>query len=92
MHDAITLANLIYSMPTTTAEQVTKVFEEYQEERHPAALVSFKNSQLMSKFMEKGIVGFIVLYLITHMPMWLWRLAVSAFCSCFLYYESGDVD
>ncbi|KAF9536553.1 hypothetical protein EC957_010483 [Mortierella hygrophila] len=77
MHDAITLANLIYSMPATTAEQVTKLFEEYQDERRPAALVSFTNSQLMSKFMEKGIIGFIVLYLITHMPMWLWRLALA---------------
>ncbi|KAF9125075.1 hypothetical protein BGW39_007675 [Mortierella sp. 14UC] len=76
MHDAITLANLIYAMPTRTVQDVTKVFEEYRSERHPAAVAIFKNSRMMSKFMEKGIIGAIVLYLITHMPMWLWRLAL----------------
>ncbi|KAG9071628.1 hypothetical protein KI688_005841 [Linnemannia hyalina] len=48
---------------------------EYQTERLPAVQVSFKNSQLMSKFMEKSFIGAIILFLITHMPMWLWRLA-----------------
>ncbi|KAF9901574.1 hypothetical protein EC991_005996 [Linnemannia zychae] len=61
MHDAICLANLIYAMPATTAEEVTRVFEEYQKERHPDAIDSFKESQFMAKFMEKGIIGTIVL-------------------------------
>jgi 2-polyprenyl-6-methoxyphenol hydroxylase-like FAD-dependent oxidoreductase len=77
MHDAIALANLLYALPSRTGEDVTKIFEEYKAERLPAVQISFKNSQLMSKFMEKGIIGAIMLYLMTHMPMWLWRLAVS---------------
>ncbi|KAK3830618.1 MAG: hypothetical protein J3R72DRAFT_252983 [Linnemannia gamsii] len=77
MHDAISLANLIYAMPASTAEEVTKVFEEYQKERHPAVMESFNNSQLVSKFMEKGIIGAIVLFILTHMPFWLWRLTLA---------------
>ncbi|KAF9113911.1 hypothetical protein BGX30_006782, partial [Mortierella sp. GBA39] len=77
MHDAIALANLLYALPSRTGEEVTKIFEEYHTERLPAVQVSFKNSQLMSKFMEKSLVGAIILFLITHMPMWLWRLALA---------------
>ncbi|KAG0276475.1 hypothetical protein BGZ97_010081, partial [Linnemannia gamsii] len=53
MHDAIALANLLYALPSRTGEDVTKIFEEYKAERLPAVQISFKNSQLMSKFMEK---------------------------------------
>lgn len=77
MHDAIALANLFYAMPATTSQEVTKVFKEYREERYPAVLESFKNSELMSKIMDRGISGMLVLFLVTRMPMWLWRLAVS---------------
>ncbi|KAG0293587.1 hypothetical protein BGZ96_002632 [Linnemannia gamsii] len=77
MHDAIALANLLYALPSRTSEDVTRIFEEYRTERLPAVQVSFKNSQLMSKFMEKSFIGAIILFLITRMPMWLWRLAVS---------------
>ncbi|KAF9321730.1 hypothetical protein BGZ91_004479 [Linnemannia elongata] len=36
MHDAVALANLLYSMPTRTLEDITRIFEEYQKERLPA--------------------------------------------------------
>lgn len=45
MHDAIALANLLYAMPATTSLEMTKVFEEYQKERYPAVMESFKSSQ-----------------------------------------------
>ncbi|KAK3813827.1 MAG: hypothetical protein JOS17DRAFT_761056 [Linnemannia elongata] len=77
MHDAIALANLLYALPSRTGEEVTRIFEEYHAERLPAVQVSFKNSKLMSKFMEKSFIGAIILFLITHMPMWLWRLALA---------------
>ncbi|KAF9088340.1 hypothetical protein BGX29_000323 [Mortierella sp. GBA35] len=44
IHDAVALANLLYALPTTTASEITKVFEEYKAERHPAAVDSYKNS------------------------------------------------
>ncbi|KAF9097750.1 hypothetical protein BGX23_008011 [Mortierella sp. AD031] len=58
IHDAVALANLIYAMPTTTSQEITKVFEEYQAERHPAAVESYENSQLFSKIMDRGIGAF----------------------------------
>ncbi|KAG9071510.1 hypothetical protein KI688_005722 [Linnemannia hyalina] len=45
LHDAIALADLIYAMPMTTEEEITKMFEEYQAEPQPAVLGSFKNSR-----------------------------------------------
>ncbi|KAK3830309.1 MAG: hypothetical protein J3R72DRAFT_259556 [Linnemannia gamsii] len=75
MHDAIALANLIYAVPTTTSEDLNKMFEEYQKERIPAVMESYNNSQMMSKIMEKGIAGAIILWLYTHIPFWLWKLA-----------------
>ncbi|KAF9124985.1 hypothetical protein BGW39_007751 [Mortierella sp. 14UC] len=76
-HDAIALANLIYAAPSRTSSDVTQIFEDYHKERLPAVLESFRNSQLMAKFMEKSLTGTIVLFLITHMPMWLWRIVLS---------------
>ncbi|OAQ32588.1 FAD/NAD(P)-binding domain-containing protein [Linnemannia elongata AG-77] len=40
MHDAVALANMLYSMPTRTLEDITRIFEEYQKERLPAVTQS----------------------------------------------------
>ncbi|KAG9071576.1 hypothetical protein KI688_005788 [Linnemannia hyalina] len=77
MHDAIALANLIYAQPTKTLGDITKIFEEYQEERFPAVMESFENSKVMSKAAARGIAGAILLFVMTHMPFWLWRLALK---------------
>ena len=79
MHDAIALANLIYAQSTKTSGDITKIFEEYQEERLPAVMESFENSKVMSKITARGIVGTILLFITTHMPFWLWKLAVRSF-------------
>ncbi|KAG0273298.1 hypothetical protein BGZ95_010880 [Linnemannia exigua] len=77
IHDAIALANLLYAMPSKTSSDVTKIFEEYQNERYPAVMDSFKNSQVMSKATERGLAGRIILSFYTHMPFWLWKLALA---------------
>ncbi|KAG9071629.1 hypothetical protein KI688_005842 [Linnemannia hyalina] len=77
LHDAIALANLLYAMPTSTSSDVTEVFEEYRKERHPAVMESYNNSRFVAKVSDRGIIGRIVLFLMTHMPMWLWRLAMD---------------
>ncbi|KAF8947924.1 hypothetical protein BGZ47_007320 [Haplosporangium gracile] len=64
MHDAITLTNLLYAMPTRTPQDLTTFFEEYQAERHPAMTEASKSIQLMSKFMEKGIIGATILFIL----------------------------
>jgi 2-polyprenyl-6-methoxyphenol hydroxylase-like FAD-dependent oxidoreductase len=78
LHDAIALANLLYAMPTSTSADITNIFQEYQKERYPAVMESYNNSRFVAKVSDRGIIGRIILYLITHMPMWLWRLAVSS--------------
>ncbi|KAF9537786.1 hypothetical protein EC957_007673 [Mortierella hygrophila] len=76
MHDAIALANLLYCMPTRTSEDITNIFEEYHKERFPAVMESYNNSRQLARASEKGIIGRIILFLTTYMPVWLWRIAV----------------
>lgn len=84
MHDAIALANLLYAMPTATSNDLTRIFEDYRKERYPAVMESYKNSQVMGKRLDKGITGAIFLFLLTHMPMWLWRMMVCSYHFCLL--------
>ncbi|KAG0273301.1 hypothetical protein BGZ95_010883 [Linnemannia exigua] len=77
MHDAIALANLIYAMPTTSSQEITTIFDEYKRERYPAAMESFKNSEMAGRVAEKGLEGFILKFIITHMPFWLWKIWAS---------------
>ncbi|KAF9539245.1 hypothetical protein EC957_005623 [Mortierella hygrophila] len=77
MHDALALANLLYAMPTGTSQDVTKVFNEYQKERLPAVMEAFNYSQGISNILGRGIFGAIYLYIMTHMPTWLWRIVLS---------------
>ncbi|KAF9128386.1 hypothetical protein BGW39_005110 [Mortierella sp. 14UC] len=76
MHDAIAFANLLYALPSKTSTDITRIFQEYKEERLPAVMESFKKSQLLSKNMEKGLVGAFFLYATTRMPLWMWKLAL----------------
>ena len=77
MHDAIALANLIYAMPATNSKEITALFDAYQKERYPAVLESFNNSALMSKALMPGMLGSFVLFIIEHMPNWLWKFALT---------------
>ncbi|KAF9124831.1 hypothetical protein BGW39_007860 [Mortierella sp. 14UC] len=54
-HYAVALANLIYAIPTTSSKDITQIFQEYQQERYPAVMESFKNSQPSSKLIERGL-------------------------------------
>lgn len=84
MHDAIALANLFYAMPTKTSVDITRIFEDYKTERYPAVMESFHHSQRFSRIADRGIVGALFLFLITHMPAWLWRIAVRVFLLMFV--------
>lgn len=87
MHDAIALANLIYAMPTKTSTDVSIIFKEYQEERYPAVMESFENSQVMSKITARGIMGAIIFFMVTYMPYWLWKKVVRPLALSFLLVE-----
>ncbi|KAF9124832.1 hypothetical protein BGW39_007861 [Mortierella sp. 14UC] len=78
MHDAIALANLLYALPSSTNEEVTKIFEEYRAERHPIVTEAFKLAVLWKKTLEKGVFGSIAFQLGTRMPKWLWKLVLAS--------------
>ncbi|KAF9123556.1 hypothetical protein BG015_005291, partial [Linnemannia schmuckeri] len=77
MHDAIALANLIYTIPSNTAEEIEKVFAEYQAERLPPTIEKYDGSQMLSKLVSKSFAGVIALYLARLVPRWLWRAYVK---------------
>ncbi|KAF9122803.1 hypothetical protein BGW39_009484 [Mortierella sp. 14UC] len=73
MHDAIALANLLYSIPSASPGAFSRMFTEYHSERYPAAIESFKNSQQGARVLDKGPAGAVALYVSTHAPLWLWK-------------------
>lgn len=91
MHDAIALANLIYALPANTTKAIEKSFAEYQKERIPHVMESFKNSQNLALFMDRGFAGSLAMFVMQKMPQWLWAIAVrplSTFvCFSFLLAE-----
>ncbi|KAG0373333.1 hypothetical protein BGX24_011839 [Mortierella sp. AD032] len=77
MHDAVALANLLYSMPTKTPEDITKLFQEYREERYPAVMESYHTSKQLAKTALQGIIGKIFFYIVVYMPYFLWKYVMS---------------
>ncbi|KAF9922414.1 hypothetical protein FBU30_007450 [Linnemannia zychae] len=73
MHDAIALANLLYSLPSNTNEAIETCLREYQGERIIPAISAYKSSQMIAKVMEKGIVGRLTLYISKYLPAWIWN-------------------
>lgn len=75
MHDALALANLIYALPSNpTSNDITLAFSEYQTERIPHVMESFENSQLLSKFMNRNITGWVAFFLMKGLPGWVFRI------------------
>ncbi|KAF9136053.1 hypothetical protein BGW39_008016 [Mortierella sp. 14UC] len=77
MHDALGLANLLYAMPSRTTKEVTRIFEEYHEERYPNVMEAYNNSIMLSKMFNTGLVSTLLLSLISHIPLWVFRLTLS---------------
>jgi 2-polyprenyl-6-methoxyphenol hydroxylase-like FAD-dependent oxidoreductase len=93
MHDAIALANLFFTLSSSSSADITKVFEEYRAERHPVVMHAFKAAKMSSKMIEKGIVGAITLFVATNMPKWLWKKVVcqlGRFYICVPFFFLGN--
>ncbi|KAF9282291.1 hypothetical protein BGZ68_006077 [Mortierella alpina] len=74
MHDAMALANLIYTLPPApTLDEITQVFSEYREERYPIVREAFVSSQVLSWTMSKSLKGAIARLVARNMPYWLWK-------------------
>lgn len=77
MHDALALANLLYTLPSKATSDIEQLLSEYQEERRPKALATYKNSRMLSHVLRKDTVGMIARLISTNMPTWLWRIFLA---------------
>ncbi|KAG0030885.1 hypothetical protein BGZ82_007223 [Podila clonocystis] len=76
MHDAVALANWIYTLQSKSLSELDTIFKEYYAERYPAAKASFKTSQVFSKMLAKNFTGLVTKTLFRKLPAWLWRRVV----------------
>ncbi|KAG0030241.1 hypothetical protein BGZ82_007513 [Podila clonocystis] len=77
MHDAIALANWINVLPSTSPKDINMIFSEYKAERYPLAKKAFETSRMLSKLIEKTMVGAIARFVSKNMPVWLHRIAIA---------------
>ncbi|KAF9097167.1 hypothetical protein BGX23_009656 [Mortierella sp. AD031] len=75
MHGALALANLLYALPSNTTADIEEAFEAYKAERMGPSTEAFRSSQLFSKFLEKGYVGPLLLFLMRYSPAWAFNFA-----------------
>ncbi|KAF9127504.1 hypothetical protein BGX30_014771 [Mortierella sp. GBA39] len=75
MHDAVALANLIYTLPSSplSIEDTTTLFSTYWTERYPAALEELQSSQLLNKTSERGLSGTVARFVARTTPSRIWR-------------------
>ncbi|KAF9123109.1 hypothetical protein BGW39_009257 [Mortierella sp. 14UC] len=68
MHDALVIANLLYALPANTSQEIEKAYVEYKAERYGSAIDAFNASQMVSRFMERGIAGKAALFVMRLLP------------------------
>ncbi|KAF9375488.1 hypothetical protein CPB97_011415 [Podila verticillata] len=73
MHDAVTLANWINTLQSSTVSDLNKVFKEYRAERHPVAKEAFDTSKMFAKNIGKNFTAILTRFLMKRVPAWLWR-------------------
>lgn len=75
MYDAIALANLIYTLPSSslTIKDITTIFSTYWTERYPTALEELQSSQLLNKTSERGLSGTVARFVAKTTPHRIWR-------------------
>ncbi|KAF8996473.1 hypothetical protein BGZ52_011379 [Haplosporangium bisporale] len=73
MHDAVTLANWINTLRSSTVSDLDKVFKEYRAERHPVAKEAFDTSKMFAKNIGKNFTATLTRFLMKRVPAWLWR-------------------
>ncbi|KAF9563169.1 hypothetical protein EC968_004977 [Mortierella alpina] len=75
IQDAICLANWINVIPSTSLEDMEKVFKEYQAERLPSVKADFVFGQRMAHVSARNFKAKIVRYMAKNMPDWLWTFS-----------------
>ncbi|KAG9319573.1 hypothetical protein KVV02_001758 [Mortierella alpina] len=75
IQDAICLANWINVIPSTSLEDMEKMFKEYQSERLPSVKADFAFGQRMAHVSARNFKAKIVRYMAKNMPDWLWTFS-----------------
>ncbi|KAG0330995.1 hypothetical protein BG004_001870, partial [Podila humilis] len=73
MTDALTLANWINILPSSSQKDIEAIFDEYKAERQPAAKKSFQATRIISLTNEKGFAGTVSRFAAKKTPVWLRR-------------------
>ncbi|GJJ75049.1 hypothetical protein EMPS_07407 [Entomortierella parvispora] len=77
IHDALCLANWLNVLPSLSVDDLEKSFKEYYDERYPIVMAAYRSSKMFAKAHEKNTTGAIVRYMNSHMPKWLWMIALK---------------
>lgn len=77
MQDALTLANWLSVLTSTTIEDAEKVFEEYKAERYPVVQAAYINGRGLSNVSARDLKARITRFITRNMPGWLWRFVLK---------------
>ncbi|KAG0284586.1 hypothetical protein BGZ96_011060 [Linnemannia gamsii] len=77
IHDAIALANLIYSLESTSRSAIHRIFTLYKAERYPIVQEAFKSSEFLSKRIERSLTGLLARWMSRYTPLWLWKIMLA---------------
>ena len=70
MHGALTLANLLYAMPSNTTTDIEEAFAAYKAERMGPSIEFANISKMVAKYMDKSFVGALWLFIVRRLPAW----------------------
>ncbi|KAG0295213.1 hypothetical protein BGZ96_012315 [Linnemannia gamsii] len=56
---------------------ITRIFEEYQQERLPVVIELYNTSKQLGKIAGRNLVGAFMLFLSIYIPFWLWKLMMA---------------
>ncbi|KAF9357706.1 hypothetical protein BGX34_009263 [Mortierella sp. NVP85] len=81
LQDAITLANWLNVLRSNNVKDISRVFQEYKDERYPHAVAAFESSRLFSKVIAKNRTGRIARSMIRNLPKWIWLMTLRKLAS-----------
>ncbi|KAF9155360.1 hypothetical protein BG015_010118 [Linnemannia schmuckeri] len=77
MQDALTLANWLNVLPSSSKPDLEDIFKEYKKERYPIAKAGFKHSQQYSRLYGKAWSADITRAMMKNMPGWLFTVMMK---------------
>ncbi|KAF9977662.1 hypothetical protein BGZ73_005378 [Actinomortierella ambigua] len=77
--DAVSLVNLLYEIPSTSSEDITKVFAAYYKERGTRSKAAVQFSEQLGTIVSgQGFKAALTRKVLFNIPLWLYNLTVDA--------------